>query len=758
MNTGVNKGSAVSPQQRPSSHQLTPAQIQQARQQQQLQHQQHQQQHPQHLHQTPQLNQAQLQQARARPNAQNYQFLTSSQDILRKYARYPASLTLHIFETHYRFNNSQDSNIIPKNSPMIKDFLQNVMREQIPVEMSELLKDFSVKSYDGCLILQVFDHRNMVPTGPVNPYRAASTNNEAAKQENSKDGSNGSSTTASGSNGSGTTTSAAPSTVSKPKTYRTLLRPTQLSLYYDLLYYTDAALTKFTDSLSLQMESEILTLTNRKLDLSVPLNPYLCDDYLQPEPEYPQKVWDEKIQDYRLIHSHRDAVDRPVRKIHQDEMVLHKTSEYEEIMLLLSNKYKRNDEAQEKKLIVVGPSPLVSSTTTTSSSNNTAKPTSKEGTTSSDTKGKKSDKSTPSMPSAPVAPQSTTRSTGQFMRLRLIEEIRKKREAEKVQQEAKLQAQAHAAQQSDAAAAAAAVTVANQTVSNEKRKLAEMEAQRQSQQQPAPGIGPNQQAQQSQPALKKVKKEPIKPGNTPNNAAQIPTNPTPPVAQQQYKRPPTVNSGPNVAQPNTLPAAGQAIRNGNVSAQQQQQQQQQPQGVPQSTPSVGGQHAGQSSAGQQQGQQGQSQPTLQQRQQQQIFQNSLSPEEQNVFRQLQSRMNAFAVMGNTGVAPNRQQLTPQQQQQALQQAKLISQQLQQKFPVYFQSLRQFQLIQQQKQQKQKQLQERQMQAAAAASSSSTSGQQFNQQHSNVAGKAIPGQQTAAQIAADKKKRTYKKKG
>ncbi|KAM9887721.1 hypothetical protein OXX69_013251, partial [Metschnikowia pulcherrima] len=74
-------------------------------------------------------------------------------------------LTFHIYKTHYRFNNTQDSSIIPKDSPMARSFLQHMIREEIPVEMTELLKDFAIRFYDGCLIVQVYDHRHMITVG-----------------------------------------------------------------------------------------------------------------------------------------------------------------------------------------------------------------------------------------------------------------------------------------------------------------------------------------------------------------------------------------------------------------------------------------------------------------------------------------------------------------------------------------------------------------------------------------------------------------
>ena len=200
--------------------------------------------------------------------------------------------------------------------------------------------------------------------------------------------------------------------VSKPRTYRTLLRPTSLSIYYDLLYHTDSALHRFTDYLSLQMESEILTATNRELNLSVPLNPYNYD-HLRPEPEPSGDMSqnsDEEIDQVKF--QHRDAVEQPRRKIHQDEMVLHKSSEYEELMLLLSNKHKRPDDCLDKRLVVVSTSALPGSSltgtsntstgtaaatptptsTTASAASQSSKQTTADGASTTDTKGKKGDK------------------------------------------------------------------------------------------------------------------------------------------------------------------------------------------------------------------------------------------------------------------------------------------------------------------------------------------------------------------------------
>ncbi|CUM56997.1 uncharacterized protein AC631_04122 [Debaryomyces fabryi] len=782
-----------------------------------------------------QQQQQQLAQQRLpRPNLQNYHFATTSPEILKKYAKYPPSLSFHIYESHYRLSNSQDSNIIPKSSPMIKSFLQHVMREEIPFEMSELIKDFAIRSYDGCLILQVYDHRNMIPTGaPATSNTnssAPTTNNDrsnagglASTNVNtvtdtttdtngsaSKSASPSQSNTKSDSNSNTTGSSAATATsesakvISKPKAYRTLLRPTQLSLYYDLLYHTDSALTKFTDPLSLQMESEILTLANRKLDLSVPLNPYLCDDYLKPEIELPRKEWDEKNQDWKLIHLHRQEVENPPRKLHQDELIMHKSSDYEEIMFLLSNKYKRSDDTLDKKLVVVGSSSLVSTGTTNSSKNG------KEGSADPEDKSKNTEAKNGS--STVVNSNTTSNSTtGQFMRLRYIEEIRKRREAQKAQQEAvAAQATSNGANLLAQSNNAAAINASKDTVPDNKGSFApqdsnivrpgsqpqaapanlqllrqqqmmaekaqalrarQFQAQQQRQQQARQQLQQQQQQQQQQ-NIKRQKMD-----NIPQQPLQAPQS------QQQQPQQPynSISSTPQMGMSQPASSMGTPVMNGTMLTPQQRFQQAQQQALSQqpsqsapSQPQSQGQIHAQSPV--QTPVTAQNQPSQTQIQQQQIFQNTLTPQEQQTFRQLQSRMNAFAMMGNSGIAPNRAQLTQQQQQQAIQQAKLIQQQLLQKFPVYFQRLRQFQLLQQQRRQQQQQQQQQQSasqspQPMGNIPSSIPQNSQFNQ-HQNVGGKTIPGgmspqqqqminqqmlQQMANNMNQQDKKKMYKKK-
>ncbi|QEL62374.1 hypothetical protein CJJ09_004550 [Candidozyma auris] len=310
--------------------------------------------------------------------------------------------------------------MIPKDSPMAKSFFQHILREEIPSEMTELLKDCAVKFYEGCIILQVYDHRKV--NGPKDE-KSGRNNGEHSSPQKDDD---------KAPNGEAKKSPAEQSPKSQPQVQP---KPTErycaphLSLYYDLLFQTDSALTKFTDTISLSIESEILTLTNRKLDLSVPLNPYKLDKALQPAHEFPKKVWDEAKQDWKVVHSHRKETPRESRKLHQDQFVMHKSSEYEELMFLLSSRNKNPSEStSEHKLVVVGPTPSVLPTPAS------APATAANGASSGDINGvaerKRSEK--PSALST-TASMLAGNSSGQFMRLRFIEEIRKRKESQKAQ-------------------------------------------------------------------------------------------------------------------------------------------------------------------------------------------------------------------------------------------------------------------------------------------------------------------------------------
>ncbi|KAF2085457.1 hypothetical protein K490DRAFT_75094 [Saccharata proteae CBS 121410] len=86
--------------------------------------------------------------------------------ILQKFQGHPPSLIIHLHQHHFRFEH-QDGNF-PYSSPM-RPFLQHVREGTIPHFMLEEMFRASVPFYEGCLIVQIVDHRSTdakTQTGP----------------------------------------------------------------------------------------------------------------------------------------------------------------------------------------------------------------------------------------------------------------------------------------------------------------------------------------------------------------------------------------------------------------------------------------------------------------------------------------------------------------------------------------------------------------------------------------------------------------
>lgn len=76
--------------------------------------------------------------------------------ILRKFAGRPPSLVLHLHTNYFRLGSQEGS--WPYDSPM-KFLLADIRRERVPDQMLEELLANNVPFYDGCLIVEVHNHR-----------------------------------------------------------------------------------------------------------------------------------------------------------------------------------------------------------------------------------------------------------------------------------------------------------------------------------------------------------------------------------------------------------------------------------------------------------------------------------------------------------------------------------------------------------------------------------------------------------------------
>jgi transcription factor SPT20 len=83
-------------------------------------------------------------------------YVRDSQYILRKHKGKPPSMTLHLHPSHFRFENQDGS--FAYDSPM-RFVLQHLQRGTVPHEILEDLLSAKVQFYDGCLIVEVHNHR-----------------------------------------------------------------------------------------------------------------------------------------------------------------------------------------------------------------------------------------------------------------------------------------------------------------------------------------------------------------------------------------------------------------------------------------------------------------------------------------------------------------------------------------------------------------------------------------------------------------------
>lgn len=352
-----------------------------------------------------------------------YHFAETPETILKKYENESPSLILHIHPSHFRFGNQET--VIPKNSPLMKMFFEYVANKAIPPAATEVFADSGIKYYEGNIILQIVDHRAIpqtsdshdensdnkkkdgstekkdeepVKTDPDKKEDGKEPDNQKTespstevKKEGEGDGDKSENSTED--KGKGTTEGGNNVNQQKvePKVIRTVLRPTPLSMWHDMLYFTDFSQGLFTDQVTLNIESEILKHTRRNLDLTVPKNPYNSE--LAPILTYQRDVivneyrkknkrpWSEIKEELELREERRKAAaaakaqdkmdldeERPAKQLKHDadslshlskqellanykfrkeslhpprrlhEDLMHHGSEYEELMLIMSDR------------------------------------------------------------------------------------------------------------------------------------------------------------------------------------------------------------------------------------------------------------------------------------------------------------------------------------------------------------------------------------------------------------------------------------
>ncbi|KAI9367721.1 Spt20 family-domain-containing protein [Aspergillus egyptiacus] len=85
-------------------------------------------------------------------------YVKTTSYILKKYAKCPPSLILHLHPTHFRFEQQDGS--FPYNSEM-KVIIEHIRAGTMPHDMMEELLRANVRFYEGCLIVRVVDHKSV---------------------------------------------------------------------------------------------------------------------------------------------------------------------------------------------------------------------------------------------------------------------------------------------------------------------------------------------------------------------------------------------------------------------------------------------------------------------------------------------------------------------------------------------------------------------------------------------------------------------
>lgn len=283
-----------------------------------------------------------------------YNFVEDADQTLKKYEQYRPSFEFHIYENNYKIcapantrlqqqqktpELNSDGLILNKNNAILKDFLEYVARGKIPESITEVLRDCNIQFYEGNLILQVYDHTNTVDV-VANDQNGQQPSQQRNSSTPEQQGDTAVSREADPQSSSETPEAkkSRPATFKRPRVYRTLLEPSDLTHYYDMMSYADH--TRFSDSIYQQLESEILSLTKRNMCLDVPLNPYDHRDTFEPE-AFATPTWDAKTKTFK--HIHREECKRPGTKgavghIDEHEELPQHSSNYEQMMLIMSER------------------------------------------------------------------------------------------------------------------------------------------------------------------------------------------------------------------------------------------------------------------------------------------------------------------------------------------------------------------------------------------------------------------------------------
>ncbi|KAJ2856678.1 Transcription factor spt20, partial [Coemansia asiatica] len=182
-------------------------------------------------------------------------------DFLERYKEEHPSLTLHLFDSHFRFDGQEG--VFLYNGPM-RFFFEALNEGKIPIDLVDVLAQVNCRYYEGCLIVEVRDHRRPTLEPKTKKQRITDllTSTAFDNQQSSATGANGNLTSA-----EDNTYAEQAQDTGSVKVYKKVMRPTSETVNLDIQLVCEKNRTKLTQDDILEMEGMILLAMEEPLDL-----------------------------------------------------------------------------------------------------------------------------------------------------------------------------------------------------------------------------------------------------------------------------------------------------------------------------------------------------------------------------------------------------------------------------------------------------------------------------------------------------------
>ncbi|KAJ2042457.1 Transcription factor spt20 [Coemansia sp. S16] len=198
-------------------------------------------------------------------------FYIGDRHIVERYKDEKPSMTVHMFDSHYRFEDQEGVFLYNESTRFFFDALNE---GRIPVELVDVLSEFnSCRYYEGCLIVEVRDYRR--PTRETNINKCYTSELLTSSAFGNKAYGNLSQQPADEPSTStrpshvipepGAAAAASLNAGAAPIVYRKVMKPTAETLYIDLVLASEQ--TPLTETQLLEIEGQILLATEEPLTL-----------------------------------------------------------------------------------------------------------------------------------------------------------------------------------------------------------------------------------------------------------------------------------------------------------------------------------------------------------------------------------------------------------------------------------------------------------------------------------------------------------